>query len=1460
MKTRAFISHNDDTGSGVVKTIHGKLVDQTLDMDAFLSTRTPPGADFVEAIMQHLPCTDMVIFVIDSEAANSTWMKWEHDFSQLRDIPILYITFPNANLDDPKLGYINRQSVQIRYDYRDDVLCDQIQGAVANLATKTKGRNLARASIKIVPDQNSLCGKPSWPVTVSGSISGRTDNKGRAYLHVPNSDPSMPPCSTAMPAFTIGKDGRFSFELKLPSVQPGAASRVWYVEVRAGPAACVVPIRVDTGEPPSQGGTAPRDAGSPAAGDDSAPRMPDQMQHYSEGVLESTPRDVGGWEFPRPEADKIRSLLDREDRVVLTGDKGSGKSVVLCQLYKKLAGTRRVLLVRCDDFHQPGSLDDLDRMIGGGASVLDYLAVARGGGAKTVLLLDSLDAVSRNTESMSLFRRFVQKAWSTGNVQTVCTVRTYDYEYSPEIGSVQWGTRIAVDDLPVEILDDALVRIGNLTVPDELKKILHSPLRLKIFHMIASRNPGANFANIKSEVRLYQEHWREYVDKSGRRDEVTAALLDVAGQMIKSRRTAVPRHAVAGPAGGLDVAYSSGILGISGDHTRFFHHAYLDYVASKLVLRDHPDIVTFLAADPYNVFLLPTLAFALSLVHDGSRSEYLRTVMSICESDLLYYWKIAAVRSLAELDGFSADEIEPMGSLLTSDYALQRHFLLEAGRATNPFWFRVWSGRRMEEWSAQDHNARMLLDYLTSLSGHKYLHGRMIRLISLLLGKESTHPLMRQKAVEATAKMPAPGRADWYVKLSGHPDARVRTGVLPCLKGLLDTDDDVDKAAEAFANIVSYQETSREPTEFVSDGTLRLVSNKMQDNALAVWGAGEVFPKLLAKRPVAMIKAAIKSIESAGPAHRGRSDIMEDHSRMWYGKPNPSGRAKILKTIAEAMPNLLAADAPKFAPLLAGSRPAVFHRILLDALTAQPGRFADAICKEVSRPGILVLPSLRSPARESIRLASPHLARPQAERILASVMALGEPEPPGAGRPGPDRAGALKSYYLSAFDRSALSPEHLAVLERWPPAPDRERAAPPSGAAPGDSAHGTGRGEQVPSPAQAVKLLSEAAAKSGKERRTVDLGLLELAVDHAGDGSDGLDAGLADRMRALFLGLAGDPDPGEDAPSGFGGGEAEIDVYPTVRGLAARGLVRLCARTRDKSLLPAIKSLSEDRINTARSAVAEELERLFGVDADLARGIAVRYCADPDRRVLFYMPNVINLLAKKYPDDALAAVRSILERREAAEELAEYLPHALLFLALTEKMQGARELLQEVLEDTRLPTEIRRGMPFALKEAYLFWTRTQDDALGVFSRLLDSKEQGVREAASFFLLSSIGDAKAGDAATLIKKLDTHLDKIALETDERPYNSQIVGTLVGFLKDYWHHMPKRALVWLEKISGMPYAAYQPAFMEGTVAVLNGMFRSMPSESDRNRCLTVLDSFVKAGWPKAVGLLREMGRPD
>lgn len=1452
---RAFISHSVKSGNSVAQVIYDKLTGPSLEMRTFLSINISPGEDFVKEIIENLVQTDILFFVIDSDSPDSKWMEWEYNFCKKRNVKIVHIVYPHADLGDPKLGYLNQQSVRIPYvHYKDDILRDQLYGLIKKLDNAAMMRAQAREYTKIDFDLDALQSDDDGAITIAGQTSAQNShliqNVGQIYLHVSNRSTNIPPDSKDMGTFAIDADGKFAHKLNLPAVTPGIDLQMSYLEIRIGPAARVIPLRTCLRSAALARGLPP--PGTSNLTEDDAARIRDSMLHHSNGVLRSTTMDIGGWRSPRPQVVDIQFLLGKEDRVVLTGDKGSGKTVILCSLYEKLAGERRVILVRCDDFLHSDSVDQLDEMLGGSSKISDYLASMRDG-KKTILLFDSLDAVSRDAKSMSNFRQFIQRLWSIDNVQTVCSVRTYDYEYSPAITSVQWGARVCVDDLPEDDLEEALSRIGNRTVPDDLKEILRNPLRLKIFQMIVTKNPKSDFARVKSEVDLYQEHWKEYVDRDDQRDKIEAALLDAAAQMVASRTVAVTRHALTSRhlADGLDAACSGGMLEISGDHIRFFHHAYLDYVASKQVLRAHPGIVGFLKSDQYNVFFLPTLAFTLSLMHDGGKLPYLKTIASICSSDLQYYWKSAALQSLAELDGFSKEEIDPLGRILTADTDLQRHFLLAATRSANPFWLRAWSEERMKKWLEKSHNAKITLDYIKSLTDHRDLHESMMSLARIIVDNDDLHPIIRQKAVMSTASMLGKSSAGWYVELSRHPEARVRNGVLDCLEALLDEDEDA--AATAFANVAGYCETSSEKTQFIPHGSFNINSNKMQDNSHTIWAAGEIFPSLLAKRPAAMMRAAIASLESMNKERLDGDNIVEDH-RTLLGFPDSSPHSKILKSISDALPKLIAGDASKYALLLASSRLASLHHILLGVLVRQPERYKDLICGELSIPSILLLRSIREPAREAIRLVSPLLSRAEAGKLIAGIMALEADGGGGSNRRFSGYTDRLKSHYLSAFDRSVLPAECVELVDRHARPPQRT-LQPPAMPASWPSVPAAAPARKAPvTDKQAVEML----LKDGGTEHADALTLLEQAVDLAGEASAGVDNALVDHMRTLFLGLAAHNDPRRDVPDG-GPGEV-ITVEPTVRGLAARGLIRMCALTQDRSLLPVIESLSRDPVNAVRGSVAEDLVTLYGADADLARRIAVRHSADADRRVLFYMPNAIFLLARNHPDDALLAIKNILLRHESIGGTPEYISQALLFLALDKGHAGAWDTLWGAIEDASLPTEVRRCMPFILKEGYLFKPSTQDKALEIFSKLLDSEEKAVRAAASFFLLVSVGDGGADGLQALIEKIRPHLDKIALETAAVPYNPEIIETLVGFLKDYWHLLPDLALDLLEKVSRMPYASYNPIFMDETVATLNGLFRTLTGDDDRNRCLSVLDSYVKAGWPNAMGLLREMGRPD
>ena len=333
------------------------------------------------------------------------------------------------------------------------------------------------------------------------------------------------------------------------------------------------------------------------------------------------------------------------------------------------------------------------------------------------------------------------------------------------------------------------------------------------------------------------------------------------------------------------------------------------------------------------------------------------------------------------------------------------------------------------------------------------------------------------------------------------------------------------------------------------------------------------------------------------------------------------------------------------------------------------------------------------------------------------------------------------------------------------------------------------------------------------------------------------------------------PDPPGGEPGAPGPAPAEPGI---VRALAAGGLIRLYARARDDSLSSAIERLSADGTAQVRCAVADELETLFDADRALAGRITARYASDPDDDVVHSASYSLPLLAKTDEGAALAAVERMLSPRRAAPDAAVDAVRPLLFLALSRRNHGARAMLDDILADTGPSGEARQTATRMLGR-YLPGPDTQDEALVAFSFLLDSEDPETRANAARCLTRSIA-CRTGSPAVLLEKVQGHLDKMAREADGGGHGHRVLETLTAFLKDHWHLMPGRALGHLERVAALPESPYQPYVMMDAVETLNGLFRELPDEDDRRRCLSVLDRFAMAGWAPALDLLRKMERPD
>lgn len=390
-----------------------------------------------------------------------------------------------------------------------------------------------------------------------------------------------------------------------------------------------------------------------------------------------------------------------------------------------------------------------------------------------------------------------------------------------------------------------------------------------------------------------------------------------------------------------------------------------------------------------------------------------------------------------------------------------------------------------------------------------------------------------------------------------------------------------------------------------------------------------------------------------------------------------------------------------------------------------------------------------------------------------------------------------------------------------------------------------------PSPSGGRASLADAvrAFLEGGADRRAQAGHLERVVDRLGDYREVVDAEAAKRIQRLLLNLADCPEPQE------GGQGLAPDERQAARGLAARGLIRLYAHTRNKALPAKMEEILADRTDAVRCSVAADLHILFGADPALAYETA-------DRHALWDLPASPRILGSKFrreidrkggpPID----IRDVLSECIAGPGALHRCVDALLSSALEKRRAPARDLLDRILTDLRLSRDIRQAVVHALGRRHLFRRHTQDGALEALLLVLDSEDPDAREHAAFVLTSSIGK-RADDPAAYVQKIASHIDKMADEADRDDCNPKMLETLTSFLCRHCRLMPERALVHLERVAGLPEALDRPRISKNIAEALAVLLRTPAGKGGRRRCIAVLRRLAAAGHPGALDALRRAG---
>ena len=1474
MKPLAFISYSENGGSKTSADVAKRLRCNDLGLITFCSQfDINTGDDIHEEIICNIVNADIFIGVIDSGAPDRSWVEWEYNFCKERNliqIPIIFSTIW-TDFTQNEIPFIDKSIKAICHDTDNkDKLLDNLFSAIRVNNTELTRRCNDKEQIQITLNPIGNGSNPpdgGYQSTDTIKISGHVKfnvqgaherNLSKIYRHQIDFTPNTLPIKskTLIDHIDLDEDGGFSYDVKLSEMNNIDRTQKLFFEIQFNDKSKIISITICPPRSDTGGILSPENPSSSIVSSDSFNSLRKRINTISEGTYSSISKYIKDYSIDRKqELSELAKCIEEHDKTVITGDKGSGKSVILCELYIHLKENKDILFVRCDDYLYIKDMSELETIICKDKSVCDIIQENYSSDNKLLVFFDSLDAISRNSRVFEIFKRFLKQLWGTGKIKTICSVRDYDYRYSYSISSTDWGKNFQLGKLSDEQLEQTLDHLNCPQISKELSKILKNPLNLQLFSLIYRTSNLSDLHSMTSEIDLYNEHWKKYVEKSEDPQALKEILFSIVKEMIEKQRIiiTIPDNC---SQTALMLALSGNLLKRDSvlNTIRFFHHAYMDYVASRYLLENFENLDEFIIQQKYNIFLRPTIGLTLSILQMKNQKLFLSNVKRILSnSEIKYYWKLSVLHvfSRFETNEYSS-KIDTFGELFNENLHLRRHFLRESAQSENQFWFKVWKDSFIQDWANDLHaNNIFLLEYFKSILS-KIDHMKLFELLQIIVEK-SDNDWTKKTAVEIASELNVE-KSDWYLRLSNDKNSFIRWGVIVSLSKL--TEDGTKNLNKIFSNIVLFKETSEDATALNPGNSIVFQSNKKQDNMQNIWMAEENFNKLLEKLPGEFLLSVVAIIQDKQKDYSEQKDtIVEDGGYFLYESnlDRSHGMGRLFSDTEHFLVNCETSKLKELIPIFTETRFATLHKIAITAMLNKMDSFKDAIYLELLIPEIYKIETLRIIVNAAIKKISPLLSDLELKPILKCIMEISFPENRLDEEQRKKYINLYKASFLSSIPVDRLSSEQKELLEIHPQKELKEFSKPNPRITIG---HDETFSQEKKTPKDIIDLyLGQDLHPESKIK------LLNAICEYLGSKTKDLDTSKFSSFKTFLLSNIPDQDPKENSVDENSSPIFRCDI---IRGLTSRCLIRLYHHSTDEELTSHIEKLIDDKINIVRANIAQDLRYLYSVNPTLTIKTVMKYSQESDNRIQFHLTDVVSALVNKHPQETIDIIENIIKTNKSKNsEIIQPYINIIMSLSLIKKNPIAESILTDLITKPDFPYECRESIPFILKESYLYNKDTQDASLKIFSDLLNDKNHVMRETAAFFLLATINDEKSSDAKNIIKKIGSHLDKIAKEIEREKYNLRMIEILVRFLEKNWKYLPEKSVKYMQIISedDKKYLQYRSQIADGIIVILNGLFREDTlNDENKQHCLDILDKFAMAGWPEAIELFDSMERSD
>jgi len=380
---------------------------------------------------------------------------------------------------------------------------------------------------------------------------------------------------------------------------------------------------------------------------------------------------------------------NQEPIAVLSGNAGSGKTVVLQDVYKRLKADDIPVIGLKADKYTAQSIKELEEKLNLEDSFEKIIRKLSSHNERVVVIIDQIDALSQSLSArrdyLNTFNHLVRSLSSIDKIRIVISARIYDLNYDNELKFYTNQKVFNLGLLKPNQVNQILTHLGikKASLSKVVYELLKTPHHLNVLCKI--HNQGVNLTSLKSRYDLHEQLWTSKVlrapkSSSANNEKCQELLYLMARQMHDNQEIFITVTSLTDQyLDELDYLKSVEIVTQVDSKIQFFHQTFYDFTFARQFVHSNQSVIAYLKQNHQGLFIRSSLKMILQFLRDYDHPKYIKTISKILFS-LSYRFHLKLM--VINLVGFESEptkfEIDLVQSRVFKSSSMKRLFIESA--------------------------------------------------------------------------------------------------------------------------------------------------------------------------------------------------------------------------------------------------------------------------------------------------------------------------------------------------------------------------------------------------------------------------------------------------------------------------------------------------------------------------------------------------------------------------------------------------------------------------------------------------------------------------------------------------------------------------------------------------------------------------------------------------------------